>query len=250
MGVRVLEGYGLTETAAPANLNPPDGVRPGTVGPPIPGVMETLAEDGEILIKGPNLFIGYNNLPGETRESFTDDGWFRSGDLGEFDEAGYLRILGRKKQILALSTGKKVAPRPIEESLRSSPWVDDCMLLGEKRKFTAALIQPQFERLVEFLRSKGVKVGEEELVYGVGTSGDRIIVEVPSALVERPEVANLFESIVAEVNSTLDYHEKVKRFIVLPRAFSFDKGEITPTLKKRRDVIEDSFREEIEALYA
>lgn len=250
MGIRVLEGYGLTETAAPANLNPPDRIKPGTVGPPIPGVIETLTEDGEILIKGPNVFIGYNNLPEETKSAFTEDGWFRSGDLGEFDEDGYLRILGRKKHILALSTGKKVAPRPIEEALRASPWVGDCMLLGENRKFTAAIIQPHFDRLLELLRSKGVDVREDDLVYGTTPAGERIIAEVPRDLVQRPEIVGLFEGVVEKVNSRLDYHEKIKRFLVLHRAFSFDRGEITPTLKKRRDVIEANLKEEIAELYA
>ncbi|MFQ5837355.1 MAG: AMP-dependent synthetase/ligase [Thermoplasmata archaeon] len=249
MGIRVLEGYGLTETAAPANFNPPDRVKPGTVGPPIPGIEETLAEDGEILIRGPNVFLGYNNMSKETRDAFTEDGWFRSGDLGEFDEDGYLRILGRKKQILALSTGKKVAPRPIEESLRSNPWVEDCMLLGDNRKFTSALIHPQLERLVDFLRSQGAEVREEGLLYGTGPSGDRIIVEIPDELVHRPEVTSLFESIVDEVNKDLDYHDSIKKFIILSRAFSQERDEVTPTLKKRREVIEANFKDLIEALY-
>ncbi len=250
MGICVLEGYGLTETATPANFNPPTRIKPGTVGPPIPGVYETLAEDGEILIRGPNVFLGYNNMPEETKEAFTEDGWFRSGDLGEFDEDGYLRILGRKKQILALSTGKKVAPRPIEEALRSHPWIEDCMLIGDNRKFTAALIQPQFEKLAELLRSGGVTLGEGDLIYGVDPVGEEKVVGLKRWLISRGEVASLFEKLVEEVNTNLDYHEKIKKFIVLHRAFSQDRDEITPTLKKRRDVIEANFKEEIDALYA
>ncbi len=250
MGIHVLEGYGLTETAAPANLNPPDMNRPGTVGPPIPGVRETLADDKEILIKGPNVFVGYHNMPEETKEAFTEDGWFRSGDLGEFDEDGYLRILGRKKQILVLSTGKKVAPRPIEEALRSSAWVEDCMLLGDARKFTAALIQPQFERLVEFAGSKGMPVEEESLVYGSGPAGERLIRKVPEGIVRRSEVHSLFEGLVEEVNKDLDYHEKIKKFIVLSRAFGEEKDEVTPTLKKKREAIEANLKDRIDVLYA
>ncbi len=250
MGIHVLEGYGLTETAAPANLNPPHRNKPGTVGPPIPGVKEAIGDDGEILIEGPNVFVGYHDLPEENRNAFTEDGWFRSGDLGEFDEEGYLRILGRKKQILALSTGKKVAPRPIEEALLSHPYIEDCMLLGDNRKFTAALIQPQYELLVRLLRSKDVLSAEEGLVYGTGPAGERIIKELPENVLQRPDVVSLYEDIVERVNTALDYHEKIKKFLLLPRAFSEERDEVTPTLKKRREVIEANFRDRIDALYA
>ncbi len=248
MGVSVPEGYGLTETAAPANLNPPEWIKPGTVGPPVPGVSEMLAEDGEILIKGPNVFVGYQGKPEETKRAFTDDGWLLTGDLGEFDEDGYLRIIGRKKQIIALSTGKKVAPRPIEEALRSSPLVEDCMVLGENRSFTSAILQPQFDRLAEWLESEGISA-TGDVVRGVGPGGESVIVEVPRRWVERPEVVSLFQRLVEQVNDSLDYHEKIKKFIVLHRSFSREKEEITPTLKKRREVIETHLKDAIEALY-
>ncbi len=248
MGFSVPEGYGLTETAAPANLNPPERIKPGTVGPPIPGVSEKLDEDGEILIKGPNVFIGYHNKSEETEAAFAEDGWFRSGDLGEFDEDGYLRILGRKKQIIALSTGKKVAPRPIEEALRAYPWIEDCMVIGDNRKFTAALIQPQFDKLVEFLRAEEIPL-QSGVVQGKGPAGEDVVVEVPGVALEWPEVKLLFETMVTEVNESLDSHEKVKKFIILSRALNQERDEITPTLKKRREVIEANLKDQIEALY-
>jgi long-chain acyl-CoA synthetase len=249
MGVTVLEGYGLTEAAAPTNVNPSDAIKPGTVGPPIPGVQETLGEDGEILVRGPNLFPGYHNLPEATAAAFTPDGWFRTGDLGVFDEDGYLRILGRKKHILVLSTGKNVAPAPIEERLKAHDLVEDVVVLGDNRKFTAALIQPRYEGLLSWLADHGIRPREDDVAYGENPLGERIVLRLSRRILDDPRVVRVYEGIVAAANEAFDYHEKVKRFHLVEHRFTVAREELTPTLKKRREVIARTYADAVDALY-
>jgi long-chain acyl-CoA synthetase len=204
----VIEGYGLTETSPVLTLNPPDRIRLGTVGKAIPGVELKIAPDGEILARGPNIMKGYYNKPEETAEVLKD-GWFATGDIGEIDPEGYLRITDRKKDLLKTSGGKYVAPQPIESALKLQPCVANAIVIGDRQKFPAALI-----------------------------------VGAPGATREEIQAA------VEAVNRTLAHHEQVKKFLLLERDFSIEGGELTPTLKVRRRVVEKKYQSEIQAMYA
>ena len=204
----VIEGYGLTETSPVLTLNPPDRIRLGTVGKAIPGVELKIAPDGEILARGPNIMKGYYNKPEETAEVLKD-GWFATGDIGEIDPEGYLRITDRKKDLLKTSGGKYVAPQPIESALKLQPCVANAIVIGDRQKFPAALI-----------------------------------VGAPGAIREEIQAA------VEAVNRTLAHHEQVKKFLLLERDFSIEGGELTPTLKVRRRVVEKKYQSEIQAMYA
>jgi len=250
IGTTLIEAYGLTETTAPSNVNPMDRVRPGTVGPPIAGVEEALDEDGEILIRGPSVFLRYHNLPEATAAAFTVDGFFRSGDFGAFDADGYLRFLGRKKELLKLSTAKFVRPAAIEERLKESPLIEDAVVVGDDRKFAAAVIQPYYEILVLRLKEAGVSVAKDQVAWGKNLLGERVIDAIAPAVMDHPEVRRLLQAEVDRVNEGLDPHEQIKRFVLVPRRFTIDGEELTPTLKVRRDTVQRKYAREIEGLYA
>ncbi|KUJ92669.1 MAG: Long-chain-fatty-acid--CoA ligase (FadD-2) [Archaeoglobus fulgidus] len=249
MGIPVIEGYGMTETAAPSNLNPVGRFKPGTVGLPIPGIEEAIAEDGEILVRGDNVMKGYWRKEAETRKTFTEDGWLKTGDLGEFDEDGYLIFLGRKKHIIVLDTGKNVSPVPIEEELLKNPFVSDAVIIGDGKPYVTALIVPNFGMLVEFADKNGIEYDRNKTIVQRSISGEEEIVAVDEKLVENNAVKELYAKIVDDVNSRLAKHETIKKFKLLPEAFSLEKGEITPTLKKRRHVILKRYEKFIEEMY-
>lgn len=249
MGIPVIEGYGMTETAAPCNLNPVGRFKPGTVGPPLPGVEEMIAEDGEILVRGDNVMKGYWKKEYETKKSFTADGWFRTGDLGKFDEDGYLIILGRKKEVIALDTGKKVSPIPIEEEFLKNPLIRDIIIVGDGKPFVTALIVPNFERLVEIAESIGVEYDRSKTVMVKSVSGEREIVAVDRRLIESAQVVEIYRKIVESVNGRLAKHERIGDFRLLSEAFTVEKGEMTPTLKKRRHVILQRYKDLIDEMY-
>lgn len=250
MGIAVIEGYGMTETAAPTNLNPLQRFKPGTVGPPIPGITEAIAEDGEILVKGDNVMVGYWNKPDETQKCFTEEGWFKTGDLGDFDDEGYLIFLGRKKHIIALDTGKKVSPSRIEEILLQNPYVNDALLLGDGKPYIAALIVPNFVLLLDWIEKMGIDYDKSKIVISKSVSGDMEITEVPREIVENPMVLVLYSRILEEVNHKLSEEERIRKFRLLNRTFTIDRNELTPTLKKRVHVIIDRYRNLIEELYS
>ncbi len=233
MGVIVLEGWGLTETCAPATCNREDAFRIGTVGRPVPGVELRIAEDGEILVRGPGVFQGYHADPEASAACMTDDGWFRTGDIGTIDAEGFLRITDRKKEILVTAGGKNIAPVPIEKRIERSPYVSQAVVVGSERPYLVALLVPDDEALDLFGRQAGLPEGEDL-----------------AARVARPEVRALFEAAVAEANEGLARFETVKRWCVLPRTFSVESGELTPTLKLKRRVVQERHAEDIEALYA
>jgi len=230
VGLPIVEGYGLTETAPILSVNPPGAPRAGSAGRSLPGVELRIAEDGEILARGPNLMSGYYNQPQATADVLRD-GWFHTGDIGAIDPDGYLSITDRKKDLLVTSGGKKIAPQPIEATLKRSPLVSEAVVLGERRKFVAALIVPDFSALEKRLQALGRPPAPGE------------------SLVAREDVRSLYQEIVDALNRELSQFERIKRIRLLPREFSIESGELTPTLKVKRKVVEERWRAEIDELY-
>ncbi|HET8600311.1 MAG TPA: AMP-dependent synthetase/ligase [Segeticoccus sp.] len=231
IGITVLEGYGLTETTAPATVNTPELIKIGTVGPPLPGVAVRIDDDGEILIKGNNVFTGYHHNPEATAEAVVD-GWFRTGDLGELDEDGYLRITGRKKELLVTAGGKNVAPAVLEDRIRAHPLVSQCMVVGDQRPFIAALITLDEEMLPTWAANNGV----EGLTAQEAIRNEVVLTEVQRA--------------VDDANKAVSRAESIRKFVVLPGDFTEDNGYLTPSMKLRRSVVMKDFAEHVEGLYA
>jgi long-chain acyl-CoA synthetase len=239
VGLPIIEGYGLTETAPILTVNPPDAPRRGTVGKPLPEVELRIAADGEILARGPNLMTGYYNKPDATADVIKD-GWFHTGDIGGIDADGYLSITDRKKDLLVTSGGKKIAPQPIENILKQSPLIAEAVLLGDRRKYAAVLIVPEFAALERRLRD----LGRPPSSPASGAAAER------AQLVERPDVRALYQEIIDGINRELSQFERIKRIAILPREFSIENGELTPSLKVRRKIVEQKWAQTIEGLYA
>ena len=230
VGLPVIEGYGLTETSPILTVNPPAAPRVGTVGKAVSGVELRIAADGEILARGPNVMKGYFNKPEATADA-VKDGWFHTGDIGHVDAEGYLTITDRKKDLLVTSGGKKIAPQPIEAVLKRNPLVAEAILLGDRRKYAAALIVPEFAALERRLKDLGRPPADRD------------------ALVTRPDVVALYQEIVDALNRELSQFERIKKIALIPAQFSIETGELTPTLKVKRRVVEERWREAIEGLY-
>jgi long-chain acyl-CoA synthetase len=232
MGVKVLEGYGLTETSPVIAVNTIDRCELGTVGPLIPGVEVKVAPDGEILTRGRHVMKGYWKRPQETAAAIDGEGWFATGDIGEITADGMLRITDRKKDLLVTAGGKNVAPQPIESQLKASPFVEIAVLFGDRNPYVAALLVPNFEELERWAKQNGIATASRE------------------ELVRRPEVLELYQGIVDAANVPLARFETVKRFALVPEPFTMDGGELTPTLKVKRRVVEKRYAGLIEDLYA
>ena len=230
IGLPITEGYGLTETSPIVTANPMNAPRLGTVGTPIPGVEVRIADDGEILARGPNVMMGYYNKPEATADVLRD-GWFHTGDVGTLDRDGYLRITDRKKDLLVTSGGKKVAPQPIEAVLRRSPLIAEAVLLGDRRRFVAALIVPDFAALERRLQDLGRPPGGRD------------------DLIVRADVLALYDEIVEALNRELSQFERIKKIRLLPREFTIESGELTPTMKVKRKAVEDNWRTAIDEVY-
>jgi long-chain acyl-CoA synthetase len=230
VGVPIIEGYGLTETSPILTFNPLHALRVGTVGRAIPGVELRIAEDGEILARGPNVMRGYFNKP-EATAAVLSDGWFHTGDIGRIDAEGYLTITDRKKDLLVTSGGKKIAPQPIEAVLKRSPLIGEAVVLGDRRKYAAALIVPEYAALERRLKDLGRPGGTRE------------------ELSTRPDVLALYQEIVDALNRELSQFERIKRIALVPHEFTVESGELTPTLKVKRKVVEQRWKDQIEALY-
>ncbi|MEE1815984.1 long-chain fatty acid--CoA ligase [Streptomyces sp. SP18ES09] len=231
-GVPVLEGYGLTETSAGCTVNPADDFRVGTVGRPLPGTEVRIAGDGEVLLRGPGIMRGYHNLPEKTAEVLEDDGWFRTGDIGELDEEGFLRITDRKKDLFKTSGGKYVAPTEIESRFKAvCPFVSNILVIGDGRNYCTALIALDEAAIMPWAASHGL--------------GDREYAEVVSA----PEVRALIDGFVRRVNGDLQRWQTIKKFALLPRDLDIEHGELTPSLKVKRPVVERVYAEAVEAMY-
>lgn len=226
----ILEGYGLTETSPVLTVNPPDATRLGTAGPPVAGTELKIADDGEILCRGPQVMKGYYRNEEATREAFTGDGWFRTGDIGRIDPDGYLSITDRKKQILVTSYGKNIAPGPVEAAMESSPLIEHALLIGDGRKFPIALVQPEWSALAKAL----------------GRSSD----EDPEALATNPGSDDRLETEVEGRVQDFARYEQPRAVLVVPDRFSVESGELTPTMKIRRRVVEERYAEAIDGEYA
>ncbi|MEN6432529.1 MAG: long-chain fatty acid--CoA ligase [Smithella sp.] len=287
LGIQLSEGYGLTETSPVINFNEPEfsssydpgkagwfdnkmidltvdlmftkqaqglspytspiralslslayntvahklQIKPGTVGRPVLWTEEKIAEDGEILVKGPQVFKGYWNLPEATAEAFTEDGWFKTGDIGEFDKEGFLLITDHKKELFVTSGGKNIAPHPIELALTAKPYIEQVCLLGEARKYVCALIVPDFQELHRFSKHSGIPACSDK------------------DLVESAQIKELIKKQVDEVNERLPRYEQIKCYKVLDKPFSVESGELTPTLKLKRRIVLEKFKDDIEKMY-
>jgi long-chain acyl-CoA synthetase len=218
-GVPVMEGYGMTESSTVATTNTPKAFRFGSVGKPIPGVEATVAADGELLLRGANIFQGYYKNAEATEQALVD-GWLHTGDLGRIDEHGFVYIIGRKKDIIITAGGKNVTPATIENGLKQSRWISQAVALGDRRPYLIALITLDREELPAFAEQHGLSL---EDVPGSAQMGAEI------------------QSVVDEVNSRVGRVEQVKRFRILPEDLSHETGELTPTLKVKRNVVNDKF---------
>ncbi len=230
-GILILEGYGLTETSPVISLNYPEKWKFGTVGPPIPGIEVQIAEDGEILTRGPHIMKGYFNNDSATAEVIDGEGWFHTGDIGIIDEDGFLKITDRKKNIIVLSNGKNVAPQPIESQLVQSPYVNQIMLLGNERKNIAALIVPNIDALKSWAADNDVDSSDI------------------SDLLKKREVEQLIQKEIRERLSDFADFEQVRRFALLEKEFSQEEDEMTPTLKLKRNVIIEKYADVIQEMY-
>jgi long-chain acyl-CoA synthetase len=231
VGMPITEGYGLTETSPVLTLNAPELPRIGTVGKPVRGVEIRIAEDGEILARGPNIMQGYYNRPEETAAAIRD-GWFHTGDVGCLDAEGHLAITDRKKDLIVTSGGKNIAPQPIEQRIKQSPLVAEAVLIGDRRSFPAALIIPNFAELRTRLGEAVRHIADHQV------------------LLQRADVQALYQTLIDTINVELAQFERIKRFAVLPTEVTVEGGELTPTMKLRRRIVEERWGAVIEQLYS
>src|SRR5437762_2153603 len=231
VGLPVYEGYGLTETSPVVTLNGPDSARIGSVGRVVGDQEIRVAEDGEILVRGPNVMKGYYKMPQETAEAL-EGGWFHTGDVGEIDPDGFLRITDRKKDLIVTSAGKNIAPQPIENRLKLIPYFENVVLVGDRRKFISALIAPNYAALAAYALAHGISF------------------ETHAELISKPEIYDLAMNEIEQHTQDLSDFEKIKKLAFLDKEFSIDGGELTPTLKIRRFTIERKYRAAIDQLYA
>ena len=230
VGIPIMEGYGLTETSPTLSVNRRGAFKIGSVGKVHDGLQLKIAEDGEILVKGPTVFKGYWEMPEETRASFVD-GWFKTGDIGEFDSEGFLSITDRKKDLIKTSGGKFIAPQPIENALKANVLVAQAAVIGDKRKYASVIISPHFPLLEDWAHANGVVFASRQ------------------ELVASTKVRELYKGIVEDLNRKLAQFETIKKIVIVPDEFTVANGEITPTLKLKRRVIETKYKQQIDELY-
>ena len=231
MGIKVCEGYGLSETTPVTHGNRPGHIKPGTVGPPLKDTIVKIGEGGEVLIKGPQIMMGYYKNEDATKEVFTEDGFFRTGDIGETDDEEYLKITGRIKDLIVTSGGKNISPQNIENSLKASGYIEQVAIIGDNRKYLSALIVPAFPELENWARNEGISFATKK------------------ELIEKPEVIKLFEE---EISANMQHYarvEQIRKFKLLDAEWSQETDELTPTLKIKRRVINTKYASEIESMY-
>jgi long-chain acyl-CoA synthetase len=229
-GVLVLEGWGMTETSTAATISRPDAFKFGTIGKPFAGCEVKIADEGEILVRGPNVFQGYYKNEEATRETLVD-GWLHTGDIGEIDDDGYIKITGRKKDIIITAGGKNITPANLEGEIKQCQWVSQCVVVGDRRPYLVALVTLDAEEVEKLAAEDGVPTD-------------------PSAWPEDPRIRHLIEEHIERVNQKFARVEQVKKFKILPQDFSQETGELTPTMKVKRAVVADKYESQIEALYA
>lgn len=231
VGINIYEGYGLTETSPVICINRPKYVKPGTVGQAIEHVEVKIAEDGEILARGPNIMQGYFNNPDATAEVINQDGWFHTGDIGEIDEEGFLKITDRKKEIIVMSNGKNVAPQPVENKLKTSPYIEQAVLVGNNQKYMAALLYPNFEALEKAAKEQGFKA------------------ESPEEMAHSKAVQDFLRKEIDQLTEEFARYEKVKKFALLTEEMTQENDCLTPTLKLKRRVIQNKYESLIHSLF-
>ena len=230
-GILVLEGYGLTENTAACNLNTHDGFKLGTVGRALPGVEVRIADDGEIMLRGPNVFAGYYKREDATAEALEEDGWFHTGDIGVFDDEGFLRITDRKKDLIVTSGGKNIAPQNLENLMKTDPLISQIMVYGDKRNFLTALITLDPDEAAAYAEHKEIEYEEF------------------SELADNPIIHEKMERALAAKNKKLASYETIKKFAILPEDFEIGE-ELTPTLQVRRKVVTEKYWDLLDGLYA
>ena len=230
-GLTIVQGYGLTETSPVITGGLPENNRIGTVGTAIPHVQVRIAADGEIEVRGPNVMRGYYNKPVETAAVFTEDGWFKTGDIGALDSDGFLRITDRKKELFKTSGGKYIAPQPIEQLIKGSRFVNQVVLIGNGRKFPAALIVPDWDNIDSYVQLKGIDCHSH------------------AELCRHPRIIDLFERQIASLTPNLPQYERVKKVALIEHELTIEGGELTPTLKVKRRVVDEKYRDLIDRLY-
>ena len=233
IGVTILEGYGLTETSAASTLNLPHQLRIGTVGRPIAGAAVRIADDGEVMLAGVQIFRGYWGNDAATAEAIEPDGWFHSGDIGELDEFGFLRITGRKKELIVTAGGKNVAPAVLEDRVRANFLVSQCMVVGDQKPYIAALVTLDADALAAWSGLAGLPPG---MTLAEAAAADRVREQVSAA--------------IDEANRAVSHAEAIKRFQILPVDWTEEGGQLTPSLKLKRSVVMAEFADDVEALYA
>ena len=227
-GVLILEGWGMTETSTAATIATPDDFRFGTIGKPFPGVEVEIADDGEILVKGPNVFQGYYKNDEATSETIVG-GWLHTGDIGEFDADGYLKITGRKKDIIITAGGKNITPANLEAEIKQHPMISQCVVIGDRRPFLVAVVTLDPEEAAKFAEEKGLDLATLHTDDGIRAS---------------------IQAHLDQVNQKFARVEQVKKFEVLPRDFSQEGGELTPSMKVKRNIVAQKYAGEVDALYA
>jgi long-chain acyl-CoA synthetase len=230
-GMPIVQGYGLTETSPVITAGQLDDNRVGASGKPIPRVEVRIAADGEIETRGPHIMAGYWNKPNETRDVFTEDGWFKTGDIGSFDADGFLTVTDRKKELFKTSGGKYISPQPIEQLIKGSRFVNQVVVIGSERRFPAALIVPEWDQLESYAKLKGLRLTTHE------------------EFCRHPRIIDLFQRQIAARTSNLAQFEKIKRFALLDKELTVEGGELTPTLKVKRRVVDEKYRAIIDRLY-
>jgi long-chain acyl-CoA synthetase len=230
IGIPTCEGYGLTETSPAVTLNSMQEIRFGSVGRPLEQTEAKLADDGELLLKGPQIMQGYYKNPEATAEVLKD-GWLSTGDIAKIDDEGYIYIVDRKKEIIVTAGGKNIAPQPLENELKLDKYISQAFVHGDRQPYLVALVTPNLERLIALAHQERIDYFDLE------------------DLVTKAKVHKLFEERIAEVNAKLPPYETIKKFVIIPHEFSVDGGELTPTLKFKRKVIYQKYKDKIDSLY-
>jgi long-chain acyl-CoA synthetase len=231
LDILIVEGWGMTETAAPSTVNRPESIKFGSVGQILKGCQIKIADDGEIMVKGENVFMGYYSKDGPIRNEFSDDGWFHTGDVGKLDEDGFLYITDRKKDIIITAGGKNISPQNVENTLKTDLYISEALVFGDRKKFLSAMITCDEEALIEWAKKEGISFSEF------------------ADLSQKSEVKELVESRIAKINKNLPKHETIKKINILDRQFEAEKGEITPTMKLKRKALYEKFEDVFDEMY-